>query len=193
MKLYLVYSVYSGGATGTVWETCDEAEAEEMMRRLVDDMPEGGSVVMEVEDVEDGIADLPEGMSLEGVLDRGGVLDNLALLAIRGCFGNGDARKEALGAFHDAVQARVDHLLAEGRDQWVDDVDGMQNAFMTWDELGRFIYSKIPADQMGDAVRVFDINTLIFTPVKSVTEDDPVTDPGRDYSMNVDSKIDWGA
>ena len=137
------------------------------------------------------IADLPEGVTLEGVLERGGVLDRLALLAIRGCFGNGDARRKALGALYDTVQGRANRLLAEGRDQWVDDVDGMANAFMTWDELGRFIYSKIPADQMGDAVRVFDINTCIFTPVKSVTEDDPVTGPGRDYSMNVNSEIDW--
>ena len=137
------------------------------------------------------IADLPEGVTLEGVLERGGVLDMLALLAIRGCFGNGNSRKKALGAFYDAVQARVNCLLSEGRDQWVVDVDGMQDVFVTWDELGRFIYSKIPVDQMGDAVRVFDINTCIFTPVQSVTEDDPVTGPGRDYSMNVNSEIDW--
>ena len=39
MKRYLVYCVCSGGATGTVWETYDEDEAEEMMKRLMEDMP----------------------------------------------------------------------------------------------------------------------------------------------------------
>ena len=61
-------------------------------------------------------------------------VDDLARRAIAGEFGNGDARRAALGADYDAVQARVNEMLGCGSGS-VDavDVDSLARAVIDGD------------------------------------------------------------
>ena len=61
-------------------------------------------------------------------------LDALARRVIAGEFGNGDARKAALGSRYDAVQRRVNEILgAAGTTRTSVDVDAMARAVIRGD------------------------------------------------------------
>lgn len=66
---------------------------------------EGGESVTPVE---------PESSSNSSSSSTSGSIDDLAQRVINGEFGNGDARKQALGSNYDAVQARVNEILGGG-------------------------------------------------------------------------------
>ena len=59
-------------------------------------------------------------------------VDALARAVIRGDYGNGDARRAALGANYDAVQARVNEILGAGGSGGTD-VDALARAVIRGD------------------------------------------------------------
>ena len=60
-------------------------------------------------------------------------IDTLAQAVIRGDYGNGDARKAALGSLYDQVQARVNAILANHPSTTTPDIDALARAVIRGD------------------------------------------------------------